>query len=211
MAVQIAKAVGARVIAVVGGEEKAEVARSSGADAVVDYRDEGWEDKVIKMSDGGEGVDVVYDGIGAVESGIRCLRYRGRLVIVGFAARGGKMESVRTNRVLLKGIAVFGYVSSSCPGILFVDSCVLEWCANLGQRFGEDGRRNPQRTRDVWDGFMKLVEGGKIRPVIYKENYRGLEAVSRALEDVRVRKAWGRAVVRVSGDDEDSNEEKARL
>ncbi len=120
MAVQIAKAVGARVIAVVGGEEKAGVARSSGADAVVDYRDEGWEDKVIKMSDGGEGVDVVYDGIGAAESGIRCLKYRGRLVIVGFAGRGGKVESVRTNRVLLKGIAVFGYVSCSFPGLLCV-------------------------------------------------------------------------------------------
>jgi D-arabinose 1-dehydrogenase-like Zn-dependent alcohol dehydrogenase len=53
----------------------------------------------------------VYDGIGAVESGIKCLRYRGRLVVVGFAARGGKVESVRMNRILLKGVAVFGYVS----------------------------------------------------------------------------------------------------
>jgi transcription elongation factor SPT5 len=58
---------------------------------------------------------------------------------------------------------------------------------------------------------MKLVEDGKIRPVIYKENYWGLEAVSRALEDVSARKTWGRAVVRVCEDEEDSNEEKARL
>jgi NADPH:quinone reductase-like Zn-dependent oxidoreductase len=111
MAVQIAKAVGARVIAVVGGEEKAKVVRSVGADAVVDYGEEGWEDRVKALSSGGEGVDVVYDGIGAVESGIKCLRYRGRLVVVGFAARGGKVESVRMNRILLKGVAVFGYVS----------------------------------------------------------------------------------------------------
>jgi NADPH:quinone reductase-like Zn-dependent oxidoreductase len=111
MAVQIAKAAGARVIAVVGGEEKAAVVRSVGADAVVDYGEEGWEDRVKALSPGDEGVDVVYDGIGAVESGIKCLRYRGRLVVVGFAARGGKVESVRMNRVLLKGVAVFGYVS----------------------------------------------------------------------------------------------------
>ncbi|KAI4936400.1 hypothetical protein J4E85_001730 [Alternaria conjuncta] len=187
VAVQIAKAVGARVIAVVGGKEKAEVVRGVGADEVVDYRQEGWEARVKALGNGGEGVDVVYDGIGAVESGIRCLRYRGRLVVVGFAARGGKMENLKVNKILLKGVAVFGY------------------------RFGEDSRRDPQRTKDVWDGFMNLVEDGKIRPVIYKEDYWGLEAVSRALEDVRERKAWGRAVIRVCEVEEDTTEQKARL
>lgn len=116
MAVQIAKAIGCKVIAVVGGSEKAEVVKGIGADVVVDYGDEGWEDRVRGASEGGEGVDVVYDGIGAVESGIRCLKYRGRLVVVGFAARGGKVENVRMNRVLLKGVAVFGYVSSAFLG-----------------------------------------------------------------------------------------------
>ncbi|KAG9189694.1 NADPH2:quinone reductase [Alternaria panax] len=189
MAVQIAKAVGCRVVAVVGGSEKAEVVRGVGADVVVDYGDRGWEDRVREASDGGEGVDVVYDGIGAVESGIKCLKYRGRLVVVGFAARNGNIEKVRTNRILLKGIAVFGY------------------------RFGEDGRRDPQRTKDVWDGFMKLVEDGRIRPVIYKENYCGLVMVSKALEDVKARKAWGRSVASIC--EEEKNEEnsgqKARL
>ena len=111
MAVQIAKAVGARVIAVVGGKEKAEVVKSVGADEVVDYGRDGWEARVKALGNGREGVDVVYDGIGAVESGIRCLRYRGRLVVVGFAARGGKMENLKVNKILLKGVAVFGYVS----------------------------------------------------------------------------------------------------
>lgn len=46
-----------------------------------------------------------------------------------------------------------------------------------------------------------MVQDGSIRPVIYKEDYRGLEAVSRALEDVKARKAWGRAVVRVCSDE----------
>lgn len=113
MAVQIAKAIGAKVIAVVGDKEKAEMVTSIGADAVVDYHDEKWEDQVKKLTKGGEGVDVIYDGIGAVESGLKCLRYRGRLVIVGFAARNGNMEKVRANRILLKSIAVHGYVSHS--------------------------------------------------------------------------------------------------
>lgn len=111
MAVQIAKAVGARVIAVVGDEEKASMVRDIGADAVVNYHDEKWEERVKELTERHEGVDVVYDGIGAVEKGVKCLKYRGRLVIVGFAARNEDVENVRANRILLKSVAVLGYVS----------------------------------------------------------------------------------------------------
>jgi NADPH:quinone reductase-like Zn-dependent oxidoreductase len=111
MAVQIAKAVGAKVIAVVGDDEKAEMVKRIGADAAVNYHDEKWEEKVKALSSDGQGVDVVYDGIGAVQSGIKCLRYRGRLVIVGFAARGGNIENIPANRILLKSVMVHGYVS----------------------------------------------------------------------------------------------------
>jgi NADPH:quinone reductase-like Zn-dependent oxidoreductase len=125
MAVQIAKAVGAKVIAVVGDEEKAAMVRGIGADAIVDYHDEKWADRVKGLTKDGEGVDVVYDGIGAVESGIKCLKYRGRMVIVGFAARGGKMEDIRANRILLKSIAVHGYVSHSPLRTIFCLSISL--------------------------------------------------------------------------------------
>lgn len=186
MAIQIAKALGAKVIAVVGSEEKAGVVRRIGADSVVDYHDEKWEDKVKELTGDGEGVDVVYDGIGAIESGIKCLKYRGRLVIVGFAARGGNIENVRANRILLKSVMVHGY------------------------RFGEDGRRDPQRTKGVWDGFMKLVVEGKIEPVIYKEDYLGLQSVPKALEDAKTHKAWGRAVLRID-EEAERERQKARL
>lgn len=115
MAVQIAKALGAKVIAVVGNAEKAEVVKGIGANDVIDYHEEKWEDKVKELTPDKQGVDVVYDGIGAVESGIKCLKYRGRLVIVGFAARGGKMENIRANRILLKSAMVHGYVSITTP------------------------------------------------------------------------------------------------
>lgn len=121
MAVQIAKALGAKVIAVVGDAEKGEMIRSIGADDVVDYHGDRWEDKVRDLTPGKQGVEVVYDAIGAVESGLKCLKYRGRLVIVGFAARGGKMENVRANRILLKSAMVHGYVSLLLK--LFVAFC----------------------------------------------------------------------------------------
>ncbi|KAI8937832.1 hypothetical protein NX059_005525 [Plenodomus lindquistii] len=187
MAIQIAKAIGARVIAAVGSEEKGEVVRRIGADEVVFYTDGKWEDSVKKFTKDGEGVDVVYDGIGAVEAGVRCLKYRGRLVIVGFAGRGGNVEKVRANRILLKSVMVHGY------------------------RFGEDGRRDPQRTEDVWEGFMKLVDAGKIQPVNYKEMYLGLEAVPRALDDAKEHRAWGRAVLTINIDAERGNLKEAKL
>lgn len=111
MAIQIAKALGAYVIAVVGGAEKGAMVKRIGADTIVDYGDSKWEEKVRNLTPGKQGVEVVYDAIGAVESGLKCLKYRGRLVIVGFAARGEKMENVRANRILLKSAMVHGYVS----------------------------------------------------------------------------------------------------
>jgi transcription elongation factor SPT5 len=119
MAIQIAKALGANVVAVVGGKEKGEMVRKIGADAVVDYHDGAWEEKVKDLTPRKQGAEVVYDAIGAVESGLQCLKYRGRLVIVGFAARGGKMENVRANRILLKSAMVHGYVSRTSVSSTF--------------------------------------------------------------------------------------------
>lgn len=58
---------------------------------------------------------------------------------------------------------------------------------------------------------MKLVEAGNIKPVIYKEEYRGLEAVPRALDDARKHKAWGRAILRINEGAETELATKARL
>lgn len=58
---------------------------------------------------------------------------------------------------------------------------------------------------------MKLVDAGKIQPVIYKEDYRGLEAIPRALDDAKNHRAWGRAVLRINEDAEKEISEKARL
>ncbi|KAF2102830.1 zeta-crystallin [Rhizodiscina lignyota] len=178
IAVQIAKQFGARVIAVVntgaGSEGKVEMLKKLGADAVIGYQKEGWEEEVRKATPDGQGVHLVYDGVGAVLSSIKCCRFGGRVVIVGFAGRGGKMEDLKVNRVLLKQISLVGY------------------------RFGESSRQFPDHAKAVWDEFMQMVSEGKIKPVEYAESYNGLRDIPRALEDMHQRKVWGRAVVKIS-------------
>lgn len=111
IAVQVAKALGAKVIALVGNDEKAKVLKNVGIDACVSYNEEDWEKKVLDVSDGG--VSVVYDAVGLVERSLRCCRFGGTVVIVGFAGRGGDMEKLKVNRILLKGAGVVGYVRLS--------------------------------------------------------------------------------------------------
>ncbi|EXJ70158.1 uncharacterized protein A1O5_06226 [Cladophialophora psammophila CBS 110553] len=171
VAVQIAHALGAKVIGTVGSEEKAEVVRKLGVLGVVRYDAEGWEKEVLKLTDN-VGVDSVYDTVGLVEKSIRCLRFGGNVVIAGFAGLGGKMETLAMNRVLLKGVRLLGY------------------------RYGETGRRNPKENEEVWRGLNKMLEGGNIKPVIYG-SYSGLESVPGALNDLAARKVWGKAIVEI--------------
>ncbi|KAI9815985.1 MAG: hypothetical protein M1827_001977 [Pycnora praestabilis] len=173
MAVQIGKAVGARVIAAAGGVEKCEIARRCGADVAVDYSVEGWERKVLDAT-GGEGVNVVFDPVGLVEKSLRCLKFGGRLLVVGFAGTEKRIEKVAMNRVLLKQAGVLGY------------------------RYGESDRRFPLETVKIWKGVSKMLDHGLIKPVIYEKRYQGLEDVPRALEDLTARKVWGKAVIHIA-------------
>jgi NADPH:quinone reductase-like Zn-dependent oxidoreductase len=112
VAVQIARAMGARVIGTVGSMEKAGVVRKLGVDLVIRYNEPEWEKKVLKAT-GGKGVDVVFDTVGLVEKSLRCLRYGGRIVVAGFAGLEGNMEKLAMNRILLKGTVVLGYARSA--------------------------------------------------------------------------------------------------
>lgn len=76
---------------------------------------------------------------------------------------------------------------------------------------GEDGRQDPQRTKDVWHGFMQLVKAGKIQPVIYKEEYRGLDAVPQALEDAEKHRSWGRAILTIHEEGDESVTQRPKL
>ena len=181
-AVQIASALGCRVIGTVGSEGKKEALMKNLGDemvGVVNYSEEGWEKRVVKMA-GGEGVDVVYDTVGLVLGSIRCVKFNGRIVIAGFAGREGKMEQLPMNRVLLKNVQLLGY------------------------RYGESGRRNPGSTEECWRGVEKLMTEKKLKAVTYKV-YKGLESVGAGMEELKDRKVWGKAVVEVQSEKEAAN------
>lgn len=113
VAVQIAKAVGAFVVAAAGSQEKLDVARRFGADECVNYNDgEDWWKEVLKKT-GGKGVDVVYDPVGLVDKSLKCLKQKGRIILIGFAGREGDMERIAMNRILLRQAQIIGYVSTA--------------------------------------------------------------------------------------------------
>lgn len=121
-AVQVAKVVGATVIATGRDPAKLAIVREQGADHVVVLRD-GWRDEVKALTQG-QGVEVVFDGVGgdlSVES-LRCVRFGARYLIVGwastpFAARGGTAPNqLPTNLVLMKGLDVLGCPTAIATG-----------------------------------------------------------------------------------------------
>ncbi len=167
-AVQVGKALGARVIATAGTEAKLEVARQSGADVLLDYRTEEWVERV-KAVTGGEGADVIYDPVGGevFDLSTRCIAFEGRLLAIGFA--GGRIPSVAVNRVLLKNFSVVG----------------VHW--GLYQRRGSP-------LIDRWmDALFALYEKRQIRPVIYR-TYPLRDAAS-ALRALAERESYGKVVL----------------
>src|SRR5216110_159859 len=106
-AIEIGKALGARVIACASSDEKLAVCREHGADATINYAAEDLRERVKALTEG-RGVDVVYDAVGGAytEPAFRSLAWRGRLLVVGFAA--GEIPKLPLNLALLKGAAVVG-------------------------------------------------------------------------------------------------------
>src|SRR4051794_31219081 len=167
--IQVAKGYGARTIAVVSTEEKAEVARTAGADEVVLL--DGFRDAVKDLT-GGKGVDVVVDVVGgdAFTDSLRSLAPQGRLLVVGFAAGQGIPE-VKVNRLLLNNVDVRG----------------VGWGAYAMTR--------PGYMHEQWDELLPMIESGVVKPSI-GATY-GFEEFGRALADMDQRKTLGKSVVRV--------------
>lgn len=94
-AVQIAKALGATVIATAGTAEKLEIAKKFGADHCVNYTDKDWIDQVKNITDG-NGCDVIYDPVGMIDRSLKVVAWNGRICVIGFAA--GKIEKIAMNK-----------------------------------------------------------------------------------------------------------------
>lgn len=168
-AIQIAKAVGARSIAVVSTDAKAQVARAAGADDVVFAQD--FKDSVKELT-AGKGVDVVLDPVGGdrFTDSLRSLATLGRLLVVGFT--GGEIPTVKVNRLLLNNIDVRG----------------VGWGAYWMPR--------PQVVREQWDELMALFPDGVHPPV---GAVHPLADVVDALQDIEERRAAGKVLLEVAG------------
>ena len=167
-AVQLGKALGARVIATAGTAAKLDIARRAGADALIDYRTEDWVERV-KAVTGGEGADVIYDPVGGdvFDGSTKCIAFEGRLLTIGFA--GGRIPNLAINRVLLKNISIVG----------------VHW--------GFYQRRGSPLVADWMDALVKLYLDGRIRPVVYRA-YPLREAAA-ALQALAARESYGKVVL----------------
>ncbi|GGL87173.1 oxidoreductase [Streptomyces fumigatiscleroticus] len=140
-AVQLGKAAGATVIGVVGGAEKAAVARELGCDVVIDRRA---EDVVaaVKEATGGRGADVIYDPVGgaAYAQSAKVIAFEGRIVVVGFAS--GTIPSPALNHALVKNYSILG----------------LHW--------GLYNTKNPELVRHCHERLTELAAQGAIKPLV---------------------------------------------
>ena len=144
-AIQIAKAAGARVIAAASTDEKCDLCRSIGADLTINYTTHpaptAFRD-AIKAATDGKGPDLIYDPSGGdfAEPAFRSIGWRGRYLVVGFAA--GAIPALPLNLMLLKGASLVG----------------VFW--------GEFARREPEANADMLDQLARWYLDGKIKPVI---------------------------------------------
>lgn len=164
--IQVAKGMGARVVAVVSSEEKGEVARAAGADDVVLV--DGFREAVKELT-GGQGVDVIVDVVGGdlMTDSLRSLGSLGRLLVIGFT--GGAIPEVKVNRLLLNNIDVRG----------------VGWGAYAMVR--------PGFMRKQWEALLPMVESGAIDPPIGK--VYPLEEAAAALTDMDERRTLGKSVL----------------
>ncbi len=167
-AVELGKAMGARVIAAASSEEKLAICRQHGADECIHYTNEDLKER-IKSLTGGQGVDVIYDPVGGnyAEPALRGMAWEGRYLVVGFAA--GEIPRIPLNLTLLKG------------------------CSIVGVFWGSFTTRNPQRNQEHLRELMAWFHEGRLQPHI-SATYP-LERVADALNDLRARKITGKAVL----------------
>ena len=169
-AVEIAKAMGAKVIAAASSAEKLAVAKAAGADELINYSETNLKDEVKRLT-GGLGVDVIYDPVGGdlFDQAIRSIAWNGRLLVVGFAS--GRIPELAVNLCLLKGAAV------------------------LGVFWGAFAQRQPQDNAANFQQLFAWYAEGKVKPLV--SQVFALEQAAEAINALGQRKAVGKVVVQV--------------
>jgi NADPH2:quinone reductase len=168
-AVELGKAMGARVIACASSDRKLAFLRQHGADHVVNYAKDDLKEAFRQLTEGG-GVDVVYDPVGGAytEAALRALAWQGRLLVVGFAA--GEIPKLPLNLVLFKG------------------------CDVRGVFWGEWVRREPAAHRALMAELARWCAAGKISGHVHTAY--PLKQAAAALKAIAARQVMGKVILR---------------
>jgi NADPH2:quinone reductase len=167
-AVDLAKALGARVIATSASDDKlAKVQALYAPDAVVNVTG-GFRDQV-KAITGGHGADVIYDPVGGdvFDESVRCVAFDGRLLVIGFTS--GRIPTISANMPLIKAFSV------------------------MGVRAGEYGRQFPEKGHENSEAVWRMADEGRIRPYVHAE--LPLDRWREAFELLAERRVVGKAVI----------------
>lgn len=167
-AIEIGKAMGARVIAAASTDDKLDLCRKVGADETVNYSTENLKDRINELT-AGKGADVVYDPVGGpyTEPALRALAWRGRLLVIGFAA--GEIPKIPLNLALLKERSIVG----------------VYW--------GDSTRHDPAGHMANLQQLQTWFAAGTIRPVV-SERFP-LAAAKEAIAKIANRQVKGKIVV----------------
>ncbi|WP_460140682.1 NADPH:quinone oxidoreductase family protein [Pseudomonas sp. S2_E01] len=169
-AVEIGKAMGARVIAAAGSADKLAIAKAAGADELINYSEASLKYEIKRLTDG-QGADVIYDPVGGdlFDQAVRAIAWNGRLLVVGFAS--GRIPELPVNLALLKGAAVVG----------------VFW--------GSFAQRQPQDNAANFQQLFGWYAEGKLKPLV--SQVYPLSNAAQAINDLGQRKAVGKVVVQV--------------
>jgi NADPH2:quinone reductase len=169
-AVDIAKALGMRVIAAASTDDKLEVCKTFGADEVINYTQEDLKEKLKELTKG-NGVDVIYDPVGGIysEPAFRSIAWNGRFLVVGFASDGNNIPKLPLNLPLLKGASIVG----------------VFW--------GAFTMREPKKNMQNFMAMMQMFQEGKLKAHIH--GTYPLERAVEALKEMADRKVKGKVVL----------------
>ena len=167
-AIQIAKALGAKVIAAASSAEKLAICKQNGADELINYSTEDLRERVKELT-AGKGPNVIFDPVGGkfAEPAFRSIGWKGRYLVIGFA--DGDIPSIPLNLPLLKGASIVGVFWGE-----FVNRQLFDFIKDLGEMFA-------------------LIEQGKLKPLVSK--VYPLSQGAQALQDLLDRKVVGKVVI----------------
>ncbi len=170
-AIQIGKALGARVIATAGEPAKLDFAIAQGSSDAVNYRSDDWVGRVKELTER-RGADVIFDPVGGdvFDQSTRCVAQEGRILVIGFTS--GRIPNVQVNRLLLKNISIVGVL------------------------WGDYANARPWYLGEVQRALAGLLAERKINPVVSHEY--PLSDAPRAMRDVAERRATGKSVLLIA-------------